>query len=148
MSIITAFWDASALVPLCVMEPTTDQVQAFLQRQTTVVWWSTTVEIQSAIAQRYRLGHLDHHSRQVAIDRLFSLRQSWQEILPSMQLRDAAEELLYLYSLRAADSLQLAAAMIWCRQKPSGRKFIASDARLCAAASQIGFQVIQPGVHS
>jgi hypothetical protein len=50
--------------------------------------------------------------------------RGWREILPNDQVRDLATQLLDTNSLRAADSLQLAASLIWCEQRPSRRSFI------------------------
>ena len=47
-----------------------------------------------------------------------------------------------VYPLRAAGSLQLAAALTWCRQRPDGKTFIGSDKRLDEAAGLEGFSVI------
>jgi hypothetical protein len=45
--------------------------------------------------------------------------------------------------LRAADALQLAAALIWCNHYPRGRTFISGDERLLEAAEREGFDVIK-----
>jgi hypothetical protein len=45
--------------------------------------------------------------------------------------------------LRAADSLQLGAALVWCRQKPAQRRFLSGDQKLCEAASAVGFAVVK-----
>ncbi len=109
-----------------------------------MVWWATTVEIRSAIARLYRSSELDDLAKRAALDRLFALKQGWREVLPGDKLRDQAETLLDTYPLRAGDGLQLAAAMIWCQQKPAGRRFISADSRLCEAASHAGFTVLRP----
>jgi len=38
------------------------------------------------------------------------------------------------YDLRAADSLQLAAALVWCEDVPQGRAFFTADQKLGEAA--------------
>jgi predicted nucleic acid-binding protein len=77
-----------------------------------------------------------------ALARLEVLRRGWSEILPDDSLRELANKLLDVYTLRAADSLQLAAALTWCRQKPAQRTFISGDERLCEAAEAAGFVVV------
>jgi hypothetical protein len=47
------------------------------------------------------------------------------------------------YPLRAADALQLAAALIWCNRHPRGKTFISGDERLLEAAEKEGFNVIR-----
>ncbi|MBS1800599.1 MAG: type II toxin-antitoxin system VapC family toxin [Acidobacteria bacterium] len=140
----TAFWDSSALIPLCVQEQTSNPARTLAKQFAPVVWWATAVEIHSAITRLHRGGGLNDASKQAALDRLLVISHGWREILPSDKLRDQAESLLDTYSMRAADSLQLAAAMVWCQQKPARRTFIAGDVRLCEAASQAGFTVIRP----
>jgi hypothetical protein len=43
---------------------------------------------------------------------------------------------------RAADTLQLAASLVWCRERPVGRSFVCLDARLREAAVREGFSVL------
>lgn len=74
--------------------------------------------------------------------RLRALAEDWTEIAPRDVVRSLAGELLDSYPLRAADSLQLAAALVWCRQRPTGRAFLSSDQRLLSAAAAVGFAVI------
>jgi hypothetical protein len=45
--------------------------------------------------------------------------------------------------LRAADSLQLAASLVWCEQRPSKRNFICGDQQLAKAAESAGFSVLE-----
>ncbi|MGH9800419.1 MAG: hypothetical protein ACRD82_08655, partial [Blastocatellia bacterium] len=69
-------------------------------------------------------------------------RRLWDEIAPSDEVRTLAERLLRKHQLRAADSLQLAAALVWCNSYPKGRAFISDDGRLLIAAETEGFDVI------
>lgn len=140
----TAFWDSSALIPLCVQEQTSNHARTLAKQFAPVVWWATAVEIHSAIARLHRAGELNNAAKQAALNRLLVISQGWREILPSDKLRDQAEVLLDINSMRSADSLQLAAAIAWCQQKPARRTFISGDVRLCEAASQAGFTVITP----
>ena len=73
--------------------------------------------------------------------RLSVLSRSWAEVLPVEAVREQAEELLTRYGIRAADSLQLAAALVWCQGHPHGRTFICLDERLGESASAMGFEV-------
>ncbi len=139
----TAFWDASALAPLCVQEGTTNQVRRHLRQYAPVVWWGSVVEVHSAIARLHREAALSLSERDGALSRLALLTQGWREILPDDALRNIAGRLLDTYSLRAADSLQLAAALIWCQQRPEGKTFICGDRRLSEAAESAGFVVAQ-----
>jgi predicted nucleic acid-binding protein len=138
----TAFWDSSALVPLCIQENTSRQVRSHLRKFAPVVWWASLVEVHSAVARLHRNGAVNDVEKQGALSRLALLRRSWREILPDDSLRELASKLLNVYTLRASDSLQLAAALTWCQQQPAQRRFISGDQRLCEAAETAGFVVI------
>jgi hypothetical protein len=44
-----------------------------------------------------------------------------------------------MHPLRAADAMQLAAALEWCEGKPKGNVFLTFDKRLSEAAGLAGF---------
>jgi len=132
-------------MPLCLHEPTTLACKALRHSFERIVWWAAFVEIRSGIARGVRHGNLSAMQSLEALDRLSELRSGWNEILPSDDIRELAAGLLDQYDLRAADSMQLAAPLLWCSRKPSGRTFICSDQKLCDAASLVGFSVIRPG---
>jgi predicted nucleic acid-binding protein len=62
-------------------------------------------------------------------------------MLPSEKVRTMAEALPDEYGVRAADALQLAAALVWCRERPRRRPFVCFDERLANAAAKVGFAV-------
>ena len=138
----TAFWDSSALVPLCIQESTSRQVRSHLRKFAPVVWWASPVEVYSAVARLHRSGAVNDMEKQGALSRLALLRRGWREILPDDPLRELASRILDTYTLRASDSLQLAAALTWCQQRPAQRTFISGDQWLCDAAEAAGFAVI------
>jgi predicted nucleic acid-binding protein len=90
------------------------------------------------------MGTLKASSRQEAILRLQHLILQWDEIHPADAVRDRAATLLDTYPLSAADGLQLAAALVWCRERPIGRTFLCADTRLAEAATHAGFTVLSP----
>ena len=139
----TAFWDASALVPLCIHEAASRRAQSYLRRFAPVVWWGSLVEVHSAICRLHRDQEITDLNKQGAAARLRLLSRAWREILPGDEVRELATQLLNKYSLRAADSLQLAASLIWCEQRPSTRSFICADRRLVEAAESTGFSVLE-----
>jgi predicted nucleic acid-binding protein len=108
-----------------------------------VVWWGSLVEVHSAIARLHRLGTLKDVEKQGALARLDLLSRGWREILPGDHVRDLAKHLLDTHELRAADSLQLAAALTWCQQRPAKRDFLCGDERLSRAATSAGFSVLR-----
>ncbi len=139
----TAFWDASALAPLCVHEAASRHAEMYLRKFAPVVWWGSLVEVHSAICRLHREKAISDSSRQGAFSRLRLLSRSWREVLPDDELREIATLALDKYALRAADGLQLAAALVWCQQRPAKRDFICGDQRLADAAGGEGFAVVK-----
>jgi uncharacterized protein len=138
-----AFWDSSSLVPLCIQQPSTQLAEALSQKYEIVVWWTAPVEIRSAFARLLRMGLLTSINMVQAQVTLEDLCINWREISPSEQIRDEAERLVDRFPLKAADALQLAAALAWCLGRPHGRGFISGDRQLLDAAKQLGFQARQ-----
>ena len=138
----TAYWDASALVPLCVLETATLKASLHLKNFPPVVWWGSPIEIQSAICRLHRERTLTDAGKQAAVARLEMLRRTWREILAGDKVRELAIDLLNHYPLKAADSFQLAASLIWCDERPARRTFVCADQRLSRAARSVGFTVL------
>jgi predicted nucleic acid-binding protein len=137
------FWDASAIVPSVVAEPTTKAVQKLAASDPAMlVWWATEVECASAIARLERDGALDAAAVTQALDRLKQLAAGWHEVDPSDALREAAVRFLRVHPMRAADALQLAAAFIAAERRPSSLELVTLDDRLAVAARKEGFGVI------
>ncbi|MFI5311972.1 MAG: PIN domain-containing protein [Gemmatimonadales bacterium] len=133
------FWDSSAIVPLILAQPRSAEARAWLAEDgEIVVWWTTPVECASAIARLHRDGHLTTSDERVARELLVALQRSWFEIQPGDGLRDQALRLLRLHPLRAADALQLAAAIEWAGSPPAGTLLTFND-RLQDAAAREGF---------
>lgn len=136
------FWDASAIVPLLVDEAPRKSLLDLLEHDPLVlVWWGTPVECVSAVARREREQSLTLAEAAAAIERMRALAGEWQEVLPSEPVRTMAQRLLRLHPLRAADSLQLAAAIIASEQDPTSFDFVSLDERLNAAAGREGFRL-------
>ncbi len=137
------FWDTSALLPLCLNEPQSDQVQNVINQDgDLVVWWGTLIEGFSAFARLRReevfTGQEEFQSRQV----LTRLGHQWTEVRPSNLVREQAARVLLLHPLRAADALQLAAALVWAGSQTPNLEFVCLDHRLREAAAREGFRVI------
>ena len=108
-----------------------------------MVWWESLVEVHSAICRLHRDQEITDLDKQGAAARLRMLSRGWREILPGDQVRELAMQSLDRYSLRAADSLQLAASLIWCAERPSKKSFICGDHRLAKTAESAGFSVLE-----
>ena len=134
------FWDASAIVPLLLDEPARQALLELLERDASmVVWWASPVECASAIARREREGALGLREAADAFRRLKALSASWSEVVASEAVRNAAMRLLRVHPLRAADSLQLAAAVVAAEGNPGELPFVCLDERLGDAAEREGF---------
>lgn len=140
---VPAFWDTSALVPLCVRQSMTATTVALHKTYDVVVWWTVPVEIASALARLLRMKQINPADCAKARKLAGVLSDSWSVIQPSDALRAKALQLLERYDLRAADSLQLAAALEWCEGDPQGRVFLTADERLREAALLTGFDAKQ-----
>ena len=66
----------------------------------------------------------------------------WQETEPGDAVREIARRLLRVHPLRAADALQLAAAVLASGSRPPTLEFVTLDERLATAARVEGFPVI------
>lgn len=137
------FRDSTAVIALLANEPARGRVLELLESDPTIlVWWTTPIECASAIARRERDGSLAESDAAAANDQLDELATIWSEVIPSNQVRAMARRLLRLHTLRAADALQLAAAIIAAEHEPRSLEFVCLDDRLRAAASREGFRVI------
>jgi predicted nucleic acid-binding protein len=104
-------------------------------------WWTSPIECLSALARLRREDALTSDEEGQAQIILRALMAAWTEVEPSEAVREQAARVLRLHPLRAADSLQLAAALVWCQGDPSQREFICLDQRLREAARREGFVV-------
>ena len=143
------FWDSSAVAALCVEEPRTPEAERLVREDPElVVWWATPVECASAIARRRREGALSPADELAAIEVVDHLAQAWVEIQPGDLVRSYAFRLLRVHPLRAADALQLAAALVWAGMPVAGpvpgAELVTFDDRLAEAARLEGLAILPP----
>ena len=139
------FWDTSALVALSVEEPRRQIALRVLEAdEHIVVWWGSTIEYVAAISRRERDGSLTTDEVAVHLSRLNALSQVWYEVQPSRRIKVVAQRLLRVHPLRAADSLQLASALVASEDDPTSLGFVCFDARLNQAAAREGFTILTP----
>lgn len=136
------FWDTSAVVPLLVEEPRTAATATlFDEDRDFALWWATPVECASGLTRLVRERRLDEEGLDLAIARLDALLERGVTIEPCDAIRAESRRLLRVHPLRAADALQLAAA-IELRGPPTLRQqFVTYDERLALAARREGFSV-------
>ena len=138
------FWDASAVIPLITAEINRERLLRVLDEDPLVViWWETSVELASALARRERETVLMPQEVESALEAARVLADGWDEVVPSALVRRTAERLLRVHLLRAADSLQLAAALIAADHDPATLEVVCLDTRLAAAARREGFRLVE-----
>ena len=137
------FWDSSAIVPLIVEEPATKDATLWIAEDSEMtVWTLTPIEIVSALERRVREGTLKELEAIAAEDLGLELLKSAHEIAALEPAKGLARRILRTHPLRAADSLQLAAAILWAEGAPEGAVVHTFDHRLGRAALREGFTVI------
>jgi len=140
------FWDSSALVPLLLPEARSVEITSLLDSDPEpAIWWASPVECRSAIHRRHREKQVQQALLGQAIDRLDAISQDVDTVTPSEAVRLKAGRMLAVHPLRAADALQLASALVWCRDQPYRQKFVCLDKRLSEAALKEGFEVLPSG---
>ena len=137
------YWDTSALVRFAVDEPLSPALRELLEVDPAIaVWWLTRIECVSALMRRVREGALAESDARQARVVLRALADTWSEVRPGERIRASAERLLAVHDLRAADALQLAAALDWCDGDFGDAVVVCVDRRLRAAALREGFAVL------
>ena len=137
------FWDSSALVALLVEESFSQRALTLAHNDPEILVWALTeVEVVSALWRRRRAGDLDERSRVAAQRSLDDMVASCTVVSDVDLVAQRARRVLALHPLRAADALQLAAALIGCDDRPDLLPFVTVDDRLGEAAAREGFAVI------
>ena len=137
------YWDSSALLPLVVLERTSEAMQELLTADRDVLtWWGSRVEAASALSRLGREGALEGKKLEAAFARMDALARTWDEVLPTDSVRDQAIRLLRVHPLRGADALQLAAAVVASEHEPRTLPLVTLDQRLRDAALREGFAVL------
>jgi hypothetical protein len=139
------FWDSSAVVALLIDEPAHRSARSLLENDPSMIaWWATPIECVSAIARRERDQSMTPVEASDAISQLQALSREWSEVLATDAVRNIAQRVLRVHSLRAADSQQLAAAIVAAEGEPQMLEFVSLDARLNESALKEGFSVTVP----
>jgi uncharacterized protein len=137
------FWDSSAVLPLALHEPTSERLELLLRRDPEVVlWWGTPIECASAFARARRQGTLRASAHRKAQAVLDELRAGAFEVQPAEEVRARAQRILAVHPLGPADAFQLAAALVWCRERTRDVGFVCLDDRLREAAARENFKVV------
>lgn len=137
-----SFWDTSAVVPLCINEIRSLAAGRHWKRYADRrVWCETTVEIASAFSRLVREQAINQSILVKAERRLKGLEKNWIVIDSAFRIIELARTFPKLYQLKAGDSLQLAAALVWCKEFPKNKDFVSGDVGLLKAAENVGFTI-------
>jgi predicted nucleic acid-binding protein len=142
---VVRFWDTSALIPLFVQEQGTARAKSWRRTDPTIVVWTLTrVELLSALARRRREEPAAATRLQAARQEVLETWDRWSEVTAVDIVRRHAERLVEIYPLRAADALQLGAALVGAENAPATLEFVTFDQRQAEAAEREGFRVLGP----
>jgi len=134
-------------VPLLLVERSTARLrQLALASEAMWVWWGTRVEAASAMSRRGREGVLTAAQLGRCRGRLEQLSQRWIEVEPSDRLRELALASVGRHDLRAADSFQLAAALVASDGEAGSVEFVSLARSLRYAAAREGLRLLPESI--
>ncbi|MGH7894262.1 MAG: PIN domain-containing protein [Candidatus Binatia bacterium] len=137
------FWDSSAVVPLIVHQTSSSDAEAWIAEDPEAVTWTLTgVEIVSALRRLVRGGALGERTAIAGEALAADVLRSTHVVTDVERVKPTAMRLLRVHTLRAADALQLAAALAWADGSPTGLVLHTFDRRLGLAAEREGFRVV------
>ena len=134
------------MVPLIVGDAATPWARKLLRSDpSSIVWTLSQVEVRSALSRRLRERAMTRRTFDDARRRAERLFTALSHIVALEHVSERAIRLLDLHDLRAADALQLAAALVASGERPRAVPFATLDQRLAAAARVEGFPVDTSG---
>lgn len=136
------FWDSSAVVPLLVRQGASGQVDGWFRDDSSLaVWTLTPIEITSALWRLVREGILAEEHARTTERRAEELTAASHVVADVESVKALATRLLRVHNLKAADAMQLGAALVWAAGRPRGKMLHTLDDRLGVAARREGFDV-------
>ncbi|MFL6237329.1 MAG: hypothetical protein ACJ76N_29660 [Thermoanaerobaculia bacterium] len=124
-------------------EPASERIEPLLQRDPEMAfWWGAPLDWWEALLAAQRRGRISAAGLQKAKEVLDHLRARGFEVQPTEELRARALRILSVHTLRAAEALELAAALVWCRERTHGAGFVSLHPPLRLAAALEGFRVL------
>lgn len=136
------FWDSSAVVPLLIRQRASGRVDRWFANDSSLaVWTLTPVEVTSALWRLLREGALAEEQARAVERRAGELAAASHVVMDVESAKVLATRLLRVHNLKAADALQLGAALVWAAGRPQGKTLHTLDDRLGVAARREGFDV-------
>ncbi|HEX7878741.1 MAG TPA: type II toxin-antitoxin system VapC family toxin [Candidatus Eisenbacteria bacterium] len=137
------YWDTSALVALYVGQVRSAEVRALAARPGRIVTWTVSeIEVRSALARLEREASVPADALRQAREDASRHWESFAVIGTVDAVKTRARRLLGVHALRAADALQLAAALTAASDDPTGHSLVTLDERLATAAGREGFTIL------
>jgi predicted nucleic acid-binding protein len=131
------------LIPLLVEQPVTREATSWRATDGDLaIWTLATLEITSSLWRLQRDGALTTREVREAEARADELVKRATEVVDLPAVKELGRRMLRVHPLRAADAMQLAAAMTWAEGHPSGLVLHTFDRRLGLAAEREGFVVV------
>jgi len=136
------YFDASALAKRYVQEAHSEVVNRLLLQGLSTTSRISEAELASALARRHREGRLAKEQRDLLLSAMERDMGSLYviEVLP--EVSSLACRLLVNHSLRAADALHLASALMLAKRAEQGVMFVAFDKHLNEAAGLEELEVL------
>ena len=107
------FWSSPAILALIAEAHTSDHARRYYEANPELVmWWGAGVECTSALSRLECDGALKTRDLTQALQQLQARKSAWNEVQPLDTVRVAAQRLLRLHPLCAADASQLGAALV------------------------------------
>ena len=136
------FWDSSAIVPLLVKQPRSPDAERWLSEDSDLmVWTLSPVEVTSALQRLVREGSLEANDVARAEALSVEIARAANVVADVEPVKQLAQRALRLHPLRAADALQLGAALACAQGLTAGLVFHTFHGRLAKAAERDGFDV-------
>lgn len=132
-------------MPLIVKQPSSPAVQQWMAQDPEIaIWTLTPVEIVSALRRLVRSGQLEEDEANRAESLLIEFAKRCHLIIDVELVKAIACRVLRVHSLRAADALQLGAALAWAGSNTQGSILHTFDQQLAIAAGREGFESPRP----
>jgi uncharacterized protein len=139
---VIAYFDTSAVVPLLIQEPTTEQCIRLWDEASRVLTVRLTYpEARAALASAQRAGRLTRSQLTAAVAELENVLEQVDVIEVGADLARTAGELAQRHGLRGYDAVHLGATLA---AADDDLVLVTGDADLAAAAANAGLAVARP----
>ena len=144
---MNVFLDTSAIVKIYVDEAYSDIIRGIYSSSDNTIYIADIAKVEFCSAIKKRLNQIDIEEEQYASIKTYFLndyRDSFEVIKSEERLLDQALDLIHEYSLKAYDSVQLAAAL-QCQNLLQNHKliFVSFDKKLINAAQKSGLKIFE-----